>query len=127
MGTSTKTTRTVFRTGLLVGALLALTPASLGSAAVGAASDVELHAALTHLRSGGNTARVREHLVAFQAQQSDPALRNDIDLALQHLTTVRPAEREQFARWVQERVAGRRDGTGRVPLDWRYRNFPVFP
>lgn len=81
-----------------------------------AATDADFESGLAYLVAG-NDALAARHLARFGERQGDPALRRQIDMTIARLDQLQSrALREQAARELRS-----------VALDWRYRNFPVFP
>ena len=81
-----------------------------------AATDADLESGLAYLVAGNNALAAR-HLARFGERQGDPEVRRQIDMTIARLDQLQSrALREQTARELR-----------RIALDWRYRNFPVFP
>ena len=90
--------------------LMTVTPPAL------AATDADLESGLAYLMAGNNALAAR-HLARFGERQGDPAVRRQIDMTIARLDQLQSrALREQAARELRS-----------IALDWRYRNFPVFP
>lgn len=81
-----------------------------------AAADPDLESGLAYLVAGNNSLAAR-HLARFGERQGDPEVRRQIDMTIARLDQLQSqALREQAARELRS-----------IALDWRYRNFPVFP
>jgi hypothetical protein len=104
--------RRVALTGVAMAVLFAVT----GTSPVLATVDADLESGLAYLVSGNN-ALAAQHLARFGERQGNPEIRRQINMTIARLDQLQSsASREQAARELKS-----------IALDWRYRNFPVFP
>lgn len=94
------------------------------------AAERDLEAGLANLRAG-NDRLATENLMLYYQRQTDPDIRRQIDLTLGQLNQPGQSrtrdERERAAHRLEDVLQTRTSGESRFALEWRFRNFPVFP